>query len=194
LEGRYADAIKTLEKSTAIRKTAGALSNLGTANFHMRRFDEAAQAYKDAIEFDSNNYAWWSDLAAAHYYGGHRPEANIEYRKSNQLAMQKLDINPKDASVLADVAANHSMLGNRVEAFSYLDRALKLSPRDPEIFFTAAQVYNEAGDQERAVVFIKQALSAGCSPTEIRDAPALDNLRSNVEFQTAISAGTGADR
>jgi serine/threonine protein kinase/tetratricopeptide (TPR) repeat protein len=191
LEGRYADAIKILEKSTAIRKTAGALSNLGTAYFHMRRFDEAAQAYKGATEFDSNNYVWWSDLAAAHHYGGHRSESEIEYRKSNQLAMQKLDINPKDASVLADLADNHSMLGNRVKAFSYLDRALKLSPRDPEILFTAAQVYNEAGNQERAVMFIQQALSAGCSPTEIRDSPALDNLKGNVEFQRIISAGTG---
>ena len=132
LQGRYADAIKALEKSTAIRKTPGALSNLGTANFHMRRFDAAARAYKGAIEFDSNNHAWWSDLAAAHYYGGHRSESEIEYRQSNQLAVQKLDINPKDASVLADVAANHSMLGNRVKAFSYLDRALNLAPQDPE--------------------------------------------------------------
>jgi serine/threonine-protein kinase len=194
LEGRYADAIKTLEKSTAIRKTGGALSNLGTANFHMRRFDEAAQAYKDAIEFDPNNYAWWSDLAAAHYYGGHRSEADIEYTKSNHLAMQKLDINPKDASVLAVVADNHSMLGNRAKAFSYLDRALKLSPRDPEILFTAAQVYNEAGDQERAVMFIQQALSAGCSPTEIRDAPALDNLRSNVKLQRLLLTGVAINR
>ena len=194
LEGRYVDAIKALEKSTAIRKTGGALSNLGTANFHMRRFDEAAEAYKDAIEFDSNNYSWWSDLADAHYYGGHRSESDIEFRKSNQLAIQKLDINPKDASVLADVAANYSMLGNRVKAFSYLDRALKLSPRDPEILFTAAQVYNEAGHQERAVLFIQQALAAGCSPTEIRDAPALDNLRSNTEFQRVISAGAKVNR
>jgi eukaryotic-like serine/threonine-protein kinase len=151
LEGRYADAVKALDKSTGIRKTAGALSNLGTANFHMRRFEEAAQAYKDAIEFESSNYVLWGNLAAAHYYGGHRAEAEIEYRKSNQLAIQKLDVNPKDAAVLADVATNHSMLGNRAEAFSYLNRALQLSPRDPETLFTAAQVYNQFGDQERAI-------------------------------------------
>jgi serine/threonine protein kinase/tetratricopeptide (TPR) repeat protein len=194
LEGRYADAVKALDKSAAIRKTAGALSNLGTANFHMRRFEEAAQAYKDAIEFDSSNYALWSNLAAAHYYGGHRTEAEIEYKKSNQLAMQKLDVNPKDASVLADVATNHSMLGNRVEAFSYLNGALQLSPRDPETLFTAAQVYNQFGDQERAIKLVQQALNAGCSPTEIRDAPALDNLRSNAEFRRVFSASTRLDR
>jgi eukaryotic-like serine/threonine-protein kinase len=188
LQGRYADAIKTLEKSTAIRKTPGALSNLGTANFHMRRFDQAAQAYKDAINFDSSNYTLWGNLAAAHYYGGHRFESDIEYKKSNQLAMQKLEINPKDASVLADVAANHSMLGNRSQAFSYLNRAMQLSPRDPEILFTAAQVHNQFGNQERAIILVQEALREGCSPTEIRDAPALDNLKSNAEFQRILLA------
>lgn len=190
LQGRYPDAVETLQKSIAIRKTGGALSNLGTANFHIRRFDEAAQAYKDAIELDSNNYALWGNLAAAHYYGGHRSESDVEYKKSNELAMQKLDINPKDAPVLAEVAANYSMLGNRLEAFRFLNKAMQLSPRDPEILFTAAQVYNQFGDEERAIKLIQQALDVGCSPTEIHDAPALDNLRSNAEFQRVFSVGT----
>ena len=194
LQGRYPDAIKALEKSTAIRKTGGALSNLGTANFHMRRFDDAAQSYKQALEFDNNNYALWGNLASALYYGGHRSEADVEYRKSNQLAIRKLDVNPKEASVLADVATNYSMLGNRVEAFSYLNRALQLSPRDPELLFTAAEVYNQLGDQERAIMFVQQALTAGCSPAEIRDTPALDNLRGNAEFQKVFLAGTRTDR
>jgi Flp pilus assembly protein TadD len=194
LEGRYADAIGALEKSTAIRKTGSALSNLGTADFHMRKFDEAAQAYREAIDFDNDNYALWGNLAAAHYYGGRHSESETEYRKSNQLAVRKLDINPKDASALANVADNYSMLGNRVKAFSYLDRALKLLPQDPELLFTAAQAYNQFGDQERAIVFIQQALSAGCSPTEIRDAPALDNLRSNAKFQKLLLTGIPTNR
>ena len=59
-----------------------------------------------------------------------------------------------------------------------------MSPRDPEILFTAAQVYNEAGDQERAVMFIQHVLAAGYSPAQIRDAPALDNQK-----QCRISKG-----
>jgi tetratricopeptide (TPR) repeat protein len=86
------------------------------------------------------------------------------------------------------------MLGNRVEAFSYLNRALQLSPRDPELLFTAAEVYNQLGDQERAIMFVQQALTAGCSPAEIRDTPALDNLRGNAEFQKVFLAGTRTDR
>jgi tetratricopeptide (TPR) repeat protein len=75
-----------------------------------------------------------------------------------------------------------------------LNRALQLSPRDPETLFTAAQVYNQFGDQERAIKLIQQALNAGYSPTEIRDAPALDNLRRNAKFRTVLSASTRVDR
>jgi tetratricopeptide (TPR) repeat protein len=186
-EGRYADAINVLEKSTAIRKTGGALSNLGTAYFHLRSFDKAAQAYNQAIEFDKTNYSLWGNLGAAYYYGGHRSESAASFTRAIALSSERLRINSRDASVLGDLASYNSMLGNKVEAFRNLKQALDLSPQDPEILFSAAQVYDQFGDQNAAIDWLRRAVNAGCSRAEIRDSPALDDLRSKVSFRDLLS-------
>ena len=187
LEGRYGDATNALEKSIAIRKTGGALSNLGTAYFHSRRFEEAAQTYKEAIDFDKNNYSLWGNLAAAYYYGGHQSDSKAPYSKAINLASERLAVNSTDASVLADRAAYYSMLGNKIEAFRDLKLALRLSPEDPEVLFGAAQVYDQFGDEKAAMDWIRRAVHAGCSRAEIRDSPAMDKLRNDPEFQRLVS-------
>jgi serine/threonine protein kinase/tetratricopeptide (TPR) repeat protein len=188
LEGRYADALGVLQKSTEIRKTGGALSNLGTAYFHLRRFDDAARAYQDAIVFDSNDYSLWGNLGAAYYYGGHQSESVLPFTNAIKFASERLGINPKDALALSDLASYHSMLGNKDEAFRDLQRALQLSPKDPEILFSAAQIYDQFGDQTSAIDWLHRAVIAGCSRAEIRDSPALDNLRPSAAFQDLLSS------
>ena len=187
LEGRYNDATNALEKSIAIRKTGGALSNLGTAYFHLRRFDEAAQAYKEAIDFDQNNYSLWGNLAAAYYYGGHESDSKVPYSNAINLASERLAVNSMDAPVLADRAAYYSMLGNKAEALRDLKLALRLAPKDPEVLFGAAQVYDQFGDEKVAMDWIRRAVHAGCSRAEIRDSPAMDKLRNDPEFQRVLS-------
>jgi eukaryotic-like serine/threonine-protein kinase len=194
LEGRYDDATNALEKSIAIRKTGGALSNLGTAYFHLRRFDEAAKAYNEAIDFDKNNYSLWGNLAAAYYYGGHQVDSKAPYSTAINLASERLAVNSTDAAVLADRAAYYSMLGSKIEALRDLKLALRLSPKDPEVLFGAAQVYDQFGDEKAAMDWVRRAVQAGCSRAEIRDSPAMDNLRNDPEFQSLVSTSVTTQR
>ena len=181
-QSRYPDAILTLEKSIAIRKTGDALSNLGTAYFHMRKFDEAQKAFTEAIGFDQDNYTLRGNLADAYYYGGHRSEANAGYRKAADLATQQLQINPQDGTVLADLANYRSMLGDKDAAFVNIDRALNFSPHDPDVLFIKAQIYNQFGNEKEAIYWLQKAVDAGFLRAQLRDDPALDDLRAEPEF------------
>jgi len=185
LLGRYPEAVTALNRSAAIRPTVDALSNLATAYFHLRRFDEAANTYKQATELNDGDYVVWGNLADAYRYSGkNRAESITAYRKAIVLAKLMLEVNPQDATVLGDIATYESMLGNRADAMTYLSKAFQLEKKDnPELLFSGALVHNQLGDTDAALRLLAKALEAGFSPDTVAGAPALYNLHSDPVFQ-----------
>jgi len=185
--GRYPEAIKSLQNSITIRPTEDAFSNLGTAFFALRQFDDAAKNYSEAAKLNAQNYVIWGNLGESYYYSGKREDAIPVYQKAVSLAKQSLEVNPRDATVLSAIAGYYGMLGRRQEALNYLNQALHLSEnKDPEVLFEAAMVHNQLGETAIALQWLEKARSAGFSPTTISDAPALDNLHGNVAFQAIL--------
>lgn len=186
-QGQYSDAVSTLQKSIAIRKTGDALSNLGTAYFHMRKFDQSATAFQEAIRFDENNYPLWGNLADAYYYGGHQTESVPAFTKAAELAAQQLSVNSQDASVLAALASYYSMLGDKNKALMYIGRALQSAPRNPEVIFDMAQICNQLGNERETIIWLRKALDTGFPLVQVQDTPSLDNLRSDKDFQNLVT-------
>ncbi len=188
LLGQYTDAIVALNRSVAIRPTVDALSNLATAYFHQRRFDDAANTYAEAAKLNPRDYVVWGNLADAYHYSGKKQaESAAAYREAISLAKLKLEVNPRDASVLGDIASYESMLGNRADAMTHLSRAFQLEQRDdPELLFNGALVHNQFGDKAAALRLLAKALDAGYSPDTVADAPALYNLHSDPVFQQLL--------
>jgi serine/threonine protein kinase/tetratricopeptide (TPR) repeat protein len=185
--GRNPEAIKTLENSIKIRPTTDAFSNLATAFYSVRQFDSAAQNYAEALKLNDQVYVVWGNLADSYYYAGKKPEAAAAYRKAAALAAQRLQVNSRDASVLSDLAGYHAMLGQRHQALDYLNQALRLSgEKDPDVLFEAAMVHNQFGEAAVALEWLEKAREAGFSPSTISDAPALDNLHGDPQFQTIL--------
>lgn len=188
LLGMYTDAIAALDRSIAIRPTADALSNLATAYFNLRQYDDAAKTYEAATKMNDRDYEVWGNLAAAYHYSGRNQEKSVAaYQKAISLASADLKINPNDSSVLRDIAGYESMLGNRAEAMSYLSKAFHHEQRDdPELLFSGALIYNQFGNSDEALRLLRKALDAGFSPSTVATAPALSNLHSNATFQQLI--------
>ncbi len=188
-QGRYGDAIKVLERSMAIRPTGVAYSNLATAYFCQRRYDEAARTYQEALKLDERNYVLWGNLGDAYYWEpGKRAEAAAAYRKAISLAQAKMQVNPRAAGTLGNLAHYHALLGERQYALAHLQRALEIAPDDPEVRFNAALVYSQFGETDQALGWLEKAVAAGSSPTMIRDTPNFDRLRTNPRFQALLRA------
>jgi tetratricopeptide (TPR) repeat protein len=97
--------------------------------------------------------------------------------------------------VLSALAGYNSMLGRRQEAFGYMSQALQLSRnKDPDVSFEAAMVFNQFGETSKALEWLQKALGAGFSPTTISDAPALDNLHGNAQFQAILQRRLDAEK
>jgi tetratricopeptide (TPR) repeat protein len=184
--GRDVEAAQAFEKSIAIRPTYDAYTNVAVARFRMSQFKDSVASLKEALKLDNRNYQTWGNLGDSQYYGGDRASATESYRKAVALAEQQLKINPRDAGILGDLASYNSMLGDRKQALSYLDRSLQLGQGDKELLFNAAVVYNQLHETGPALEWLAKALAAGYSRSVVATGAPFDNLHDNPRYQALI--------
>jgi tetratricopeptide (TPR) repeat protein/TolB-like protein len=185
--GRYTEAIPLFERSVAIRPTADAYSNLATAYFFQQRFAEAAHTYEQAVKLNPVDYEMWGNLGDAYYWTPKEqlraPEA---YRKAISLANAALGVNPRDAVVLCNLAVYHAMLREKDPAVAFLRRALALAPDNSDFLFKAAEIYNQFGMTEPALVALQDSIKQGYSRFFARDHPIFGNLKSDPRFRKLV--------
>lgn len=186
--GRYSDATVPLKHSAEIRPTAGAYSNLGVAYFYQHKYEDAARSYERAIQAEESDENVWGNLAEAYYWVPKlRDQSAPAYKKAIALAEDKLRVNPRDASVLADLALYHAMLKEKAVSLDFLKRASAADPNDSEVLYKSAKVYNQFGDTDQALSYLEKAVNAGYSRVLPRDDPAFANLSSNPRFRKIVS-------
>jgi len=179
IQGKYTESIQVLKRSIELRPTLEAYSNLGTALFDLRRFSEAAQMFQEGLKLnDYRDSLTWGNLGDALYWApGRREEAAAAYRKAISISDSKMKINSRDAVGLAFRATYHAMVGDKPDALSDVQKALQLAPKDAEVNFRAALVYNQLGDTERCLSSLEKAVASGYPVSAIRDTPDFDHLR-----------------
>jgi serine/threonine protein kinase/tetratricopeptide (TPR) repeat protein len=185
-DGRYAEAIPLLKRSVEIRQTAENSSNLATAYFGMRQFDNAAKTYERAVKLDSSNYEVWGNLADAYYWDGKHQLSMAAYRKAIRLGEEQLAVNPRNSNLLGYLAGYFAMTGDRQRSLAYLTQALEISPSDPNILLDAAEVHNQLGEKDLAIQWCTKAIAAGISSSALRDTPIFDNLRDDLRFKRLV--------
>ena len=188
-QGRNADAIGLLEKSAAIRPSEGAYLNLGTAYFSLRKFEDAARSYQKALQYEAaDKWLNWGNLGDAYYWiPAKRSEAHNAYLQAITMANEALQVNPKDGTILAYRATYLAMTDQRTAAMDSLQKALSLSPRDPDVQFRAALVYNHFGDNDGALEWLKKSVASGMPTSFVLSTPDFDHLRADVRLQQLLS-------
>ena len=186
-QARYADAIKILEKSIAIRPSDYGYTNLGNAYFFLRRYEEADQAYQHAIKLSEKDSLLWWNLGDGYYWTpGKRSQSVTAYRQGITTAEEELRVNPRNSYSYGVLAICHAMLGEKKLALDALGSGLQLSPADPFLLFQAALVYNQFGQSDEAIAWLKKAQTAGYSQARIRDYPNFDSLWINPRSQELL--------
>ncbi|HEY2001303.1 MAG TPA: protein kinase, partial [Acidobacteriaceae bacterium] len=186
--GKDSDAVEALKKSIALHPTANAYSNLGTTLFKLRRFDEGAEQFRRSLQLAPDEYARWSALGDAEYYGGHHAQSMSDYKRGVELATAQLKASPDDASILGDMAGMYSMLRDKSQAVDFMNRALTIDHTSNELMFDAALLYNQLQQTGPALEWLDKALAAGYPRSVAAAAPALDNLRSNPRYQQLMQS------
>ncbi len=186
-QARYADAIKVLEQSIAIRPSDYGYTNLGNAYFFLRRYEEADQAYEQATKLSEKDSLLWWNLGDGYYWTpGKRTQSVAAYRQGITIAEEELRVNPSNSYSYGVLAICHAMLGEKKLALDALGSGLQLSPADPFLLFQAALVYNQFGQSDEAIAWLKKAQTAGYSQARIRDYPNFDSLWANPQSKELL--------
>jgi len=184
--GKDEEAARAFEKSIAIRPNVNAYNNVAVAQFRLHRFKDSVRDYKEALKLDDSDYQKWGNLGDSYYYGGDTGSAMEAYRKAIALAEPQLKVNPRDAGILGDLASYYSMLSDRKQALSYLDRSLQLGQGDKDLLLNAAVVYNQLHETGPALEWLGKALAAGYSRSVVATGAPFDNLHDNPRYQALM--------
>jgi len=98
-----------------------------------------------------------------------------------------MEVNARDATVLAFAADYFAMLDQETQARQDMARALAIAPKDADVLFRAAILSNHFGEKESTLNFLRRAVDAGCSKTQIRDTPDFDRLQSQPDFRRILA-------
>lgn len=186
-EGRYDEAVEAINRSKALHPSTDAYLDLGYVYTLRRRYPEAIAALEQALKMDDRDWMIWGNLADALYWTpDRRGESPAKYNKAISIASSKLKVNPDDVEALGYLADYSAMIGDRQAALDYLQRALKLAPKNGDVLFRAAIVYNHFNEPDQALSYLRKAAQVGYSRSWIRDTPDFENLQQNPQFRAAV--------
>ncbi|PKD43351.1 serine/threonine-protein kinase [Rhodohalobacter barkolensis] len=175
------------EKSLDLEKTYSAASNLGTLYYTEGRYPESANMYETALEINDGNYVLWGNLASAYYWSpGKRSQSFSVYERALELAIEQNEINPNNPDVIIDMAGYEARLGNNSRARRYAEQALEYDPESATIMYLAGSVFEQVGDRPEALFWIKSAVDAGYSRSDIVNQPELQELIRDPRFQEIL--------
>jgi len=190
-QGRYEEAISTSAKSIELRPNLNAYNNLGAAYFYLHRFPAAEKTFQQASKLDERDWLVKGNIGDALYWiPERRAESARAYGDAIRLAKSQLDINPSDASVLAFLADYYAMTEKKGDAIATIQKALGTAPRDPEVMFRAAIVYNHFGDIGKCIYWLDKALAAGYSLQQVKDTPDFEVLAKDPRFLNLIKVSS----
>lgn len=158
---KLSEAITLYERALELKPNYMAYVNLGTANSRVQRYPEAVKAFERALEIDDSNWLAWGNLGYAYAWEGNDARAQEAFGRAIQLAEQARQDNPRDPFVNSDLALYYAKTGQSELALQRLKTAMILSPESGEILVSGAEVYELAGQRDRAIELALESLELG---------------------------------
>ena len=122
---------------------------------------------RQAVKIDDKDWLSWGNLGDTLYQvPARRAEAMDAYGKAIERAKARLEVNPRDAEILAYTADYYAMLDQEKQAREQLTRALAITSTDADVLFRAAILYNHFGDSEKTLEYLRQGGRGGV-PAEL---------------------------
>jgi tetratricopeptide (TPR) repeat protein/TolB-like protein/predicted Ser/Thr protein kinase len=185
-EGKWSESIPQFQKALAIAPDADTYSNLGTAYFFLRDYDQATKMYEKAVEMRPNDEVLLGNLGDAYRWSGHSDQAGAAYGKAISLAFQELVVNPRSASNMSDLGLLYAKKGDAANAVQYTNQARAIKPDDVQLIYSEVQVKTLIGKPEEALKALKQALEKGYSAQEAWNDPELQKLQALPQFTQLV--------
>jgi tetratricopeptide (TPR) repeat protein len=160
-------AKKEYEKAVKLDpKYAEAINNLGAIYYGQKSYRRAIRFYQRALVITPKAASIYSNLGSAHF-------ARKEYAKAAECYQTALSIDP-------EVFEHHNQYGTLLQERSTTERA--------KFHYYLAKTYAKAGQNERALLYIRKALEEGFTERKkFMEDNEFANLRELPEFKVLMA-------
>jgi tetratricopeptide (TPR) repeat protein len=125
---------------------------LGDVRHDLDLWEDAKDAYEQALRLDSNNHNAMNNYA---YFMSIRKE-NLEYAR--ELAEKAISFEPENAAYLDTVGWIYYKMGEYQQAREYIRRSIDTGDASAEVYEHMGDVYKALDDHENAVKYWNEAL------------------------------------
>jgi serine/threonine-protein kinase len=184
--GRYDEAAMAFARALEIQPIAQTYTNLGIANAYAGRHAEAIAAFERAVELNPKADQFIGNLGDGYRWGGHKDKAAAAYDKAIALAVQDLQINPRNAMARGSIALYYAKKGDDAQARRMIVNARAIDNANVNLAYFEATIHSLAGRTQDALALLEEALEAGYPVAAMQSDPDIQRLSTDARFQTII--------
>jgi tetratricopeptide (TPR) repeat protein len=161
--------------------------NMGNLLYSEERYEEALEAFEQAVALEPREPANHRSLGDTYLKIGRADDARRSWAEAVGLGRERLRVNPEDADEMANLAVCEAKLGHFPSAERHAARAVETAPTHSAVLFHAAVALALAGQPERAVETLQEAVEQGYSPDLIQQDEDLAGLRGLSSYQAVVN-------
>ena len=186
-QGKWGEAIPQFQKALTLGPDADTYTNLGTAYFWLKNYDESTSMFEKAVEMTPNDEVLLGNLGDSYRWSGHSDQASAAYGKAISLAFQQLQVNPRSATIMGDLGLLYAKKGDGPNALQYTNQARAISPDEVQLMYSEALVRTLVGKPEDAIKPLRLALEKGYPAQEAWNDPELQKLQALPQFSQLVN-------
>ena len=185
---RYEEAEREFNEATRLNPNAfDAYYLYGRACFARGHMEKSAQMFRKASEVRREDSQSVLLLSQSLRVMG-KEEAETVIREGIRRARKQLELNPEDGRVLSLASGSLFEIGEREEAFQWINKALKLYPENAGVLINATCLYAKDNNKEEALNLLELAVGKGFGKKDwIERDPDYDSLRNEPRFKALMS-------
>lgn len=179
--------ITSAEKALKIKPSYSVINNLAVFYYYSGEYEKAAKMFKEVLAYNIHDYLIYGNIATASYFTGQKDSAEVYYKKAAELAEDERQINPRDDFILSNLAGYYARLDSTDKAYRLLDEVKNLDPKNLTVIFNMGDVYEQLGDRETALFWMKKAIENGATLAKFKLNPGLKELIADQRFKEILS-------
>lgn len=187
---RYGEAIKAFKKVIEERPDYyDAYRWLGITSDILGEYDAAKQYYERCAELKPYSEEPWMHFYMTYLRKGDIKASDQAKKKLLEVGARKLEVNPDDAITLSRMAGPVAYFGDKDKARSMLKKVLEIDASDGLAQYNCACTYSVLGDQQQALICLRNALQSGYKNVRewVKIDPDLSTIRESLQFKALLA-------
>ena len=179
--GRADESIAIVEQAQEIDPLSPVIGfTLAFAFLHARKYDQAIEQFRTAIELDPNHFL-------PHYRLGHIYSLIGLHQEAIDEAQKGVALSGRSTETLAGLGQVYAAAGMSEAMQSVIDELMLHSKERYVSPYNVAKIYAALGDKEQAFMWLEKAYEER-NPDfiELRSEPVLDSLRTDERFRNLL--------